>query len=383
MLILGAGLAAALIAVRLAREAEPPRVVMVESATKPFGRHTWSFHASDVDARTLRWLGPMARVRWPCQEVRFPGMRRVLRSEYLSLTSETVGAAVARLTNVTIRTGVTVEAVSPGGVVLADGTRLRTGLVIDARGFRPNPGLVVGFQKFLGLEIETTLPHGLAHPILMDATVPQEDGYRFLYCLPFSATRMLVEDTRYADGAELDEPRLERAIMDYAAGQGWHIAGIRGRERGVLPIALAHDFRRFSEDLPEDVPVVGMRAGLFHPTTGYSLPEAARTADLVARHWREGGAALAARLRAYAEDRHRAQGFYRLLNRMLFRAARPERRYLVLQRFYRLPRPLIERFYAGASTWGDVGRILIGKPPVPLGRAMACLSERALLRGAA
>jgi len=64
------------------------------------------------------------------------------------------------------------------------------------------------------------------------------------------------------------------------------------------------------------------------------------------------------------------------LNRMLFRAARPDQRYRVLERFYRLPQPLIERFYAGETTLADKARILSGKPPVPIGAALTCLVER-------
>ncbi|RYG07720.1 MAG: lycopene cyclase, partial [Caulobacteraceae bacterium] len=70
------------------------------------------------------------------------------------------------------------------------------------------------------------------------------------------------------------------------------------------------------------------------------------------------------------------RGFYRLLNRMLFRAARPDERYKVLERFYRLPQPLVERFYAAGSTLADKARILSGKPPVPIGAALTCMVER-------
>jgi lycopene beta-cyclase len=65
-----------------------------------------------------------------------------------------------------------------------------------------------------------------------------------------------------------------------------------------------------------------------------------------------------------------------MLNRMLFHAARPHERYKVLQRFYRLPQGLIGRFYAGESRTRDKLRILTGKPPIPIPRAV-----RALLTG--
>jgi lycopene beta-cyclase len=87
-------------------------------------------------------------------------------------------------------------------------------------------------------------------------------------------------------------------------------------------------------------------------------------------------ATLAADIHRHAGDVWAGRGFYRLLNRMLFRAAKPQQRYKVLERFYRLPQPLIERFYAAGSTLGDKARILSGKPPVPLGAALTCLIEK-------
>jgi lycopene beta-cyclase len=62
-----------------------------------------------------------------------------------------------------------------------------------------------------------------------------------------------------------------------------------------------------------------------------------------------------------------------MLAAMLFRAADPHERYLVLERFYRLDAGLIARFYAGQSTLFDRLRVLSGKPPVPIGRAMKAM----------
>jgi lycopene beta-cyclase len=46
-----------------------------------------------------------------------------------------------------------------------------------------------------------------------------------------------------------------------------------------------------------------------------------------------------------------------------------------MQRFYALDQALIERFYAGRSTWADKARILTGRPPVAILRALRCLPE--------
>ena len=71
----------------------------------------------------------------------------------------------------------------------------------------------------------------------------------------------------------------------------------------------------------------------------------------------------------------RTQSFLRFLNRMLFMAAEPDRRWFVMQRFYGLRQPLIERFYAGTSLLKDKARILTGRPPVAILRALKCLPE--------
>jgi lycopene beta-cyclase len=207
----------------------------------------------------------------------------------------------------------------------------------------------------------------------MDATVDQAEGYRFVYCLPFSPTEVFVEDTYYSDTPDLDPPRLGRRIADYAAAQGWNVAAIAREESGVLPVVKSGDFDTFWP-AGDRVARGGVRAGLFHPLTSYSLPDAVRFASWLARD-----APLDARLGPATRD-HAAQhwqrgGFDRMLARMLFQAADPPERYRLLERFYRLPEPLIGRFYAGRSTSFDRLRILAGKPPVAVARAIAAMME--------
>lgn len=380
LVLVGAGLASALIAQRLSHGGGGPPIVMLESGDTPFGEHTWSFHEADVEATDLAWLAPLVAHRWPAQSVRFVGFQRELDSGYASLTSASVLSTMSRLANVEIRKRCAVATVMPDRVILSDRTCIEGACIIDARGYRPSPALVLGYQKFVGLEVDTQQPHGLVHPVIMDASVDQRDGYRFIYLLPFSPTRVLIEDTRYSDEEELDLQALAADISAYAGTQGWTIARIVREEHGVLPIALAQDAERFWSEKPSDIPQAGMGAALFHPTTGYSLPESVKVANLVASAWPIGSVDLAPVIHAHALLRHRQQRFYRLLNRMLFRAARPERRHLVLQRFYKLPKPLIERFYAGRTSWTDIARILIGKPPVAIHRALGCLREAPLLK---
>jgi lycopene beta-cyclase len=144
-------------------------------------------------------------------------------------------------------------------------------------------------------------------------------------------------------------------------------------ETGVLPVVIGGNFDAYWRSTGQGVAKAGMRAGLFHPTTGYSLPDAVRLASAIARAPDLSCEALARLTFEHAERAWRSRRFYRMLDTMLFRAAAPEQRYRVLERFYTLPEPLIGRFYAARSTGLDKLRILTGKPPVPIGRAIAAI----------
>lgn len=212
----------------------------------------------------------------------------------------------------------------------------------------------------------------------MDASVPQLDGYRFVYVLPLDEYTALIEDTRYADGDDLEITTLRQDISTYVALKGWSIDQILSEEQGVLPIALGGDMEAFwPKSTDEDaISRAGMAAALFHPLTGYSLPHAVKLADKIAAHEDLSSRGLFAITRSTALNNWHDGAFYRLLCRMLFRAAEPDQRYKVLQRFYKLPQGVIERLYAGVSPLKDKARILVGKPPVPISKAVTCLRDR-------
>jgi lycopene beta-cyclase len=379
VLLVGGGLASSLIALRLRRARPDLKIIMLERDSHIGGEHTWCHFATDVTPDIAVWLGPLIVHDWAGYDVRFPKHRRTLTTHYRAITSARLHQVMSQLLGEDAWLGVEAKEVRGDSVRLVDGRKLAAPLVIDARGPRRSSHLALGWQKFLGQEVRLAAPHGLSRPVVMDASVPQIDGYRFLYLLPLGPDRVLIEDTRYADAPALDRAQLAKDIAAYAAHQGWSIAEVIREEVGVLPIALAGDIDAYWSEAPDDAADAGLRAALFHPTTGYSLPDAARQAELIANlpalHTAAARAAIAEMSKRAWADR----AYYRLLNRMLFRAAEPDQRYKVLQRFYRLPQPLIERFYAGQATWRDKLRILAGKPPVPIGRALGCLSEAPLL----
>lgn len=371
VVLVGGGLANCLLALRLRALRPDVLLTLIEGADRLGGNHTWSFHGTDVPPQILAWLRPLASYSWPHYDVKFPGRERRLTGSYHSLTSERLHEAVMGGLGDCVRLNATVAAVAPDRVTLASGGEVTADLVVDGRGMRSSsgPGVTLRFQKFLGQLIRLSGPHGLTGPLLMDATVSQEQGYRFVYLLPFTATDVLVEDTYYSDTATLDTAVLRQHIARYVEDQGWAARELLREESGVLPIVLDCDLATFWPEA-DAVPRSGLRAGLFHHTTGYSVPEAAALADALPHLPDLQSGAVAPWIRERVRRRWREQRVFRLLNRMLFLGAAPADRYRILQHFYRLPEAVIDHFYAGRLTFLDTSRILTGEPPIPIHHAL-------------
>ena len=366
----GVGLANALLALRLRALRPELRIAAFDAGGKFGDGRTWSFFASDLTAAERAWMQPFVGHSWPGYRVMFPGFERTLDTPYRTLSSEAIGRALTEALGDDLAFDAPLSAVAADHVVGPSG-RTDAKAVADGRGSAGLGALRCGWQKFVGQEVRLAAPHGLDRPILMDARVQQRDGFRFIYVLPFALDRLLIEDTRYSSFRALESGDYRDGIAQYAAEQGWTIAETISEEQGVLPVVMDGDIEKLLEG--HGAAPVGVRSGMFHPVTSYSLPSAAATADALAKDWPGDADALRRALTDRARAAWANQGFYRLLNRMLFLAGEPEQRWRVFRRFYSLPQPLIERFYAGRCTLPDRIRVLAGRPPVPLLPAIRCI----------
>lgn len=375
MAIVGGGLAGGLIALAVHRAHPEMRLALFESGDVFGGNHRWSWFDSDLDAAGKALLANCRQVEWnQGYEVRFPDIARTLTSTYHSIASRDFDADLRReLPQETLRLLSPVADIAPDGVTLGSGEHVPARVVIDCRNAVPSPHLRGGWQVFMGRHIKLPAAHGMTRPIVMDARVRQHAAYRFVYTLPLGAKELFVEDTYYADDPVLNRSALSRRIDDYCREQGWD-GEIVGGETGVLPVITGGDFTAYRRDIgPPGVVRAGARGGFVHPLTSYTLPFAADNALAIAREATLPGEQLAALIDKRARDHWRATSFYRALGRMLFQGARPEERFRIFAHFYRLPEPLVERFYAGHSTLADKARVLIGKPPIPIPAAIGAL----------
>lgn len=374
--IVGGGLAGGLAALAVHRAHPDMAIALIEAGDVFGGNHRWSWFESDLGDAGNALLGSFHATRWAGgNAVRFPSHSRHLSAGYRSLASRDFDAGLRRLLpQSALHLRSRVAGLKAGLVTLESGATIPARRILDCRDAVPSPHLTGGWQVFLGQHRRMRAPHGIERPVIMNASVDQIGGYRFLYLLPLNETELFLEDTYYQDRARLDAPALRARIEAYCADHGWQ-GDVVHEETGLLPVITGGDFaaHRAGLELP-GIALAGARGGFVHPLTSYTVPIAVRTALAIAEEvGRLDGPGLADFVAARARDHWRATGYYRLLGKMLFDAAEPRERYRIFERFYTLPEPLIERFYAARSTPADKLRILAGKPPVPIGSAMAAL----------
>lgn len=360
--LVGGGLQSGLITLALRARRPQAKVLVIERGASLGGNHTWCFHGSDVGASDRAWLDPLIEYRWPGYQVRFPASDRRVDEEYLGLSSsrlhEVVTATIRGWSGSELLLDTAATEVGATTVEVADRRVFTADVVVDARGpARSVDASDAGFQKFVGREVELTEPHGLDRPVLMDARVPQKDGYRFFYLLPFGPRTLLVEDTRFSDSSDMDSVQYGLEIERYVDEAGWTVARLVREEQGVLPMPWAGAF----EVQTEGPFRAGYRGGWFHPGTGYSFPVAVRVADFVSSV--DPGDLFGAAYRTLASEQRRQSRFAHLLNRLLFRWYPQEDRTSIFDRFYRLPPESIRNFYGLRLGRRDMARLLGGRPP--------------------
>ena len=376
--IVGGGLAGGLTAYFMV-QMHPARLIeLIEAEDHLGGNQTWSFHESDVSPAALEILKPLISRSWSSTSVEFPRVKKTVDGAYHSIRSEDFNRVLKEVLGAKIKFNSRATKLTDTTVVVEDGRVIDAACVFDARGLpqAPMAGLN-GFHKYIGYDVTLETPHGLSNPILFDATCPQLDGFRYFHLIPWDQTRLLVEETFYSDTPDLNDERISRSIRSYIERRGWKIATIDREERGVLPVPLTADAIKTS--VAGEPVSLGLRAGFFHSTTGFTLPDAVRFAEFLAKAPELTTVSARESLAKFRRPWLSRQRFYRLINRLLFQASEPSLRYTIFQKFYEHTDDVLQRFYAGRSTWTDRVRLLSGKSPVPMSLAFKNFSEKSAI----
>lgn len=132
-------------------------------------------------------------------------------------------------------------------------------------------------QHFLGWFIETKEAcFDDSQPTLMDFTVAQKDHTRFMYILPESPYRALLEYTLFSKTLLTNE-EYETEIKNYLAKKGITNYTITEKEQGVIPMTAYQFWKHNSEHLIN----IGTAGGWSKASTGYTFMNITkRTRDL-------------------------------------------------------------------------------------------------------
>lgn len=369
--IVGGGLQGCLLVHAISHRQPTMRILLVEKSHQICGNHTWSFHSSDIPAEARPWFQPLVTQTWPSYLVKFPGLSRRVAIPYETITSEDLRAATLALKHSSrqqpnqsqpeIIYGESCEVISPQQIRIGETELIECTAVIDCRGreaSQPRPS-ESGYQSFIGYEYQTDHPWPIAEPTLMDVRADQAFGFEFLYELPFEPHRVLLEYTRFSDEPTCDESRARNLVSTRLSEAGIGDRELIRTERGCLPMPFGK-----SPTSHQMTVAGGYAGGWYHAATGYSMPLAVRFADIVSR---AEPATLGIVIRNAVKQDTLRRGFTRFLNRLLFCLVKPENRWQIFRRFYRvLSEKQIARFYAHRFSVADAARIVIGRPPTGL-----------------
>jgi len=280
--ILGAGCAGLSLAARLADTAPGLRTVLVDPRTGFQDDRTWCFWSDGTAS-----LDRLVSARWPswrfsdaagashthaCDGVDYVMVRGV---DFYADALERVQAGAIEL-RLNTRAGRLIETHSRVEVCVEGGAAITARHVIDTRPVRSQPALM--HQVFHGLEIETD--HDAFEPAcagLMEALSGHGDTVSFLYTLPLTRRRALVEWTVFTRRATA--PRaLRPVLLNGLRTRGLEHFTILREEAGVLPMGASRPPHSQSARIVR----AGASGGAVRASTGYAFQRIQRWADACA-----------------------------------------------------------------------------------------------------
>lgn len=181
-------------------------------------------------------------------------------------------AAIRQQPNIEFRVG-TITGMKDDGTgaqLLLDGERLEADFIFNSILFS-KPVMAAGeyylLQHFRGQVIETAQPvFEPSRATLMDFRVDQGKGTTFIYVMPFSKTRALVEYTLFSKEL-LDKQEYESGLRHYI-GQvlGIEEYTVTEEETGIIPMTN-HRFASHSGNIIN----IGTAGGMTKPSSGYTF----------------------------------------------------------------------------------------------------------------
>ena len=283
ILIVGAGLAGLALAMQLCHTRHAHlRITVIEQRSQYVRDRTWSYWR-----KAPHCYSPLERAHWSAWRVAFAGRSVLAKADgwqYASIDADafykTALAQIQACSHVTLQLGVQVQAVRVGqapSALLANGETIRAQWIFDAR--PPSQAARGLAQHFVGWEISTEQscfePDTLD---LMDFQAHSGAGLHFVYVLPYSGSRALVESTWVSDSDV--RPNYAQELAQYIAKR-WPdaIYKVVFEERGYLPLEHAAPVAA----MDTKVLCIGRAGGTLRASTGFAFLDTIAHAECLAK----------------------------------------------------------------------------------------------------
>lgn len=352
--IIGGGAAGLSLCRVLAEDAGGLAITLIEQQRQR-QEHSWGFWRHDAAEDAFA----MARAHWQRWSIITPEGRadqHAVDHPYACLESKAwLGDCRQRASaaGVRFKTGSVTAALQQGdGFKLETNTgSLEADIVLDSRHGQVPDGTLL--QHFIGWEVEAE--HDCFDPALatlMDFRCDQSRGIHFLYVLPFSKRRALVESTLFSP-AVVENGYYETAIDRYCRetlGSGDYM--VLRREQGVIPMGFP---------APADARLTGLggNGGAIRPSSGYAFVFIQKQVAAVAR-------ALRAGQMPSETCPHQSADLW--MDRVFLKVLKARPR-LAPRLFLRMARALsgddMARFLSGEADWGLRFKVIWAMPKLP------------------
>ena len=132
-------------------------------------------------------------------------------------------------------------------------------------------------QHFIGWTIETKSKSFDDNKItFMDFSVDQKDEIRFMYILPFSKNKALVEYTLFSKEL-ISDNEYEKEIKIYLKKNNISDYSIKDKEKGMIPMTCYPFFENNTDNYFQ----IGTAGGWSKPSTGYTIKNSIKKIDII------------------------------------------------------------------------------------------------------
>lgn len=271
----GSGVSASLLLLELhyRKRLDGLRILLIDPINKNIHDKTYCFWAHDEEpiAQQLKLL---IKHRWSNIELDHAVIKNLAPLRYNHISSQDLHAQIQQLRETYQWDSIhaPVESISRdknGSYVVVNGTRISSKKIFDSRTPKyqiPTEGQTHIYQSFIGWIIETEHANHKEDTFrLMDFNVAQDGHTQFIYVLPFSPTRSLVEVTRF--GSEIIGLNEAEQLLDNYIKQYYGNYTIKFSEEGCIPMSNT----KIENEYIQDTILLGSRNYKIKPSTGYAF----------------------------------------------------------------------------------------------------------------